>query len=86
MLALLAAAAKAGAQAPVALGKSESVLAMRVDGELVLQTHPGGRQRDDGKDDENASKAGGSDLNGNEMLAGVSPLELSDQSVIGKAL
>jgi outer membrane biosynthesis protein TonB len=36
--------------------------------------------------DENASKIGVSDLNGNEMLAGVSPFELSDRSVIGKAL
>lgn len=36
--------------------------------------------------DEKASKVGVSDLNGNEMLAGVSPFELSDNSVIGKAL
>lgn len=36
--------------------------------------------------DEKASKVGVSDLNGNEMLAGVSPFELSDKSVIGKAL
>lgn len=36
--------------------------------------------------DEQASKIGVSDLNGNEMLAGVSPFELSDKSVIGKAL
>lgn len=36
--------------------------------------------------DGQASKIGVSDLNGNEMLAGVSPFELSDRSVIGKAL
>lgn len=33
-----------------------------------------------------AAKVGVSDLAGNEMLAGVSPFELSDKSVIGKAL
>ncbi len=36
--------------------------------------------------DAKAPKIGVSDLNGNEMLAGVSPFELSDKSVIGKAL
>lgn len=35
---------------------------------------------------ENVAKVGVSDLNSNEMLAGVSPFELSDRSVIGKAL
>ncbi len=36
--------------------------------------------------EENAPKIGVSDLNGNEILAGVSPFELSDSSVIGKTL
>lgn len=36
--------------------------------------------------DEKVSKVGVSDLNGSEMLAGVSPFELSDKSIIGKAL
>ena len=36
--------------------------------------------------DDNLAKVGVSDLNSNEMLAGVSPFELSDRSVIGKAL
>ena len=36
--------------------------------------------------DAKTPKVGVSDLNSNEMLAGVSPFELSDQSVIGKAL
>lgn len=35
---------------------------------------------------DHASRVGVSDLNGNEMLAGVSPFELSDKSVIGKSL
>lgn len=70
----------------VALGKSESVLTMRVDGQLALQTRPGGRQCDDGKDHENASKGAVSDLNGNEILAGVSSFEVSDERFIGKAL
>ena len=36
--------------------------------------------------DDNARKIGVSDLNGNEILAGASPFELSDRSVIGKTL
>ena len=36
--------------------------------------------------DKNAPKIGVSDLNGNEILAGASPFELSDRSVIGKVL
>lgn len=35
---------------------------------------------------EQASRIGVSDLNVNELLAGISPFELSDKSVIGKAL
>ena len=36
--------------------------------------------------DKNAAKIGVSDLDKNEMLAGVSPFELSDKNVIGRAL
>lgn len=36
--------------------------------------------------DKNATRIGVSDIDGNEILAGVSPFELSDTSVIGKTL
>lgn len=36
--------------------------------------------------DENATRVGVSDLNGNEILAGVSPFELSDRAIIGTVL